>query len=97
MLLPIPIVTDLATIRAKRQTLIDENLRKENLRLRFHDYQPGDEVLIRVKDPSKLEARQIGPFVIKQVHTNGTVTIARGPNVYERINVRRLHPYHRRI
>ena len=97
MLLPIPIVTDLATIRAKRQTLIDENLRKENLRRRFHDYQPGDEVLIRVKDPSKLDARQIGPFVIEQVHTNGTVTIARGPNVYERINVRRLHPYHRRI
>jgi hypothetical protein len=96
MLLPIPILTDLAQIRAKRQTLIDENLRKENLRRRFHDYQPGDQVLIRVKDPSKLEARQIGPFTVEQVHTNGTLTISRGPNVFERINIRRIHPYHPR-
>ena len=53
-------------------------------------------MLLLLKDKTTLSERAVGPFVIQQVHVNGTVTIKRSPNVYERINIRRLRPYTRR-
>ncbi len=38
MLLPIPTTTDFNLIPQRRQTVIDENNRRANLRRRFHDY-----------------------------------------------------------
>ena len=35
-----------------------------------------------------------GPYTIPQVHVNGTISIQLGPNVTERINIRRVLPYH---
>ena len=35
-----------------------------------------------------------GPYDIVKVHVNGTLTIQLGPNVTERINIRRVIPYH---
>jgi len=93
MFLDIPLLANLATIRQNRQRLIDENLRRDNLKRRTHDYQPGQAVLLLVPDPKKLEPRAIGPFPIHQVHTNGTVSILRNPHVLERINIRRIKPY----
>ena len=93
MQLNIPIIADYAMSRAKRQGRVDYNLERENAKRKFKDYVAGDQVLIRVFDPKKLEERAIGPFAIEQVHQNGTVTIIRNPNVYERINVRRIKPY----
>jgi hypothetical protein len=93
MMLNIPMLVDFNLIRQRRQAIIDDNNRRENLRRRFRDYSPGDQVLIRVYNPSTLQERFIGPFTIHQVHVNGTVTIMRNPNVYERINIRRLHPF----
>ena len=52
--------------------------------------------MILLENPAKLDARAEGPFIIEQVHTNGTVSITRAPNIVERINVRRLKPYYRR-
>jgi hypothetical protein len=95
MLLPIPIIADYNNLRNRRQTLIDENNRRENLRRRFRDYEPGDEVLKIVYNPATLQERAIGPFVIQQVHVNGTLTILRANDVYERINIRRVRPYRR--
>ena len=95
MMLPVPIVTDFNVIRMRRQAVIDEANRKENLRRRYRDYEVGDEVMIQVFDPKKGEERNIGPFVIEQVHVNGNVTIRRNDVVYERINIRRLVPYNR--
>jgi len=51
------------------------------------DYQPGQQVLIIVKDPDKLSPCNQGPYLIEAVHVNGTVTIERAPNVFERINI----------
>ena len=39
------------------------------------DYQPGQQVLIIVKDPDKLAPQNQGPYYIKAVHVDGTVTI----------------------
>ena len=96
MLLPIPILTDFNLIRERRQTIIDDNNRRVNLRRRFHDYKMGDKVLLITYDPTKLEERATGPYVIVEVHVNGTVTIQRAPGVLERINIRRVRPYRER-
>ena len=96
MLLPIPVLTDYNLIRERKQTLIDENNRRTNLRRHFKDYQINDEVLLLVYGPTKLQNRAEGPFRITQVHVNGTVTIQRAPGVVDRVNIRRLRPYTRR-
>jgi transposase InsO family protein len=96
MFLDIPLLADLETIRNKRQVLIDENLRRQNLKRRSFDYQVGQQVLILNSDihPAKLDPTSVeGPFPIVQVHTNGTVTIQRSAVVTERINIRRLRPF----
>ena len=93
MILNIPIIADLELLRQRRQVLIDRNLVAANSRRISYDYQPNDQVLIRTIDPDKLEEQFIGPFLVLQVHTNGTVTIQCAANVTERINIRRLKPY----
>ena len=96
MLLNIPLLADLQLIRDNRQLLIDENLRQQNLKRRFFDYQVGQLVLILNAKihPDKLEPRAPeGPFPIIQIHVNGTVTIRRDEYITERINIRRLRPY----
>jgi hypothetical protein len=97
MLLPIPVIADFELLRQRRQTVVDDNCRRQNLRRLFHDYNIGDEVLIVNRDRNRptLAPISTGPYVIQQVHVNGTVTIIRAPNVYECINIRRLRPYHR--
>jgi hypothetical protein len=96
MLLPIPVLADYNMIRQRRQIVIDDNNRRENLRRRYRDYQVRDEVLLLTQNPATLQERSVGPYVIDQVHTNGTLTVQRAPNVYDRINIRRLRPYVRR-
>ena len=97
MMLPVPIAADYNLIRERRQAVIDDNNRRANLRRRFHDYSVNDQVLLILPKTSKLREKTSGPFRITQVHINGTVTIERLPNVYERVNVRRLKPFFPRI
>ena len=93
MILDIPLVADLIMIREKRQQLIDENLRRQNAKRRHWDYVAGQQVLIKTVDPTKLEERAHGPYAIRQVHVNGTITVQRAPHVTERINMRRVVPF----
>lgn len=51
------------------------------------DYQPGQQVMIIVKDPDKLAPQNEGPYCIETIHVNGMVTIERAPNVFECINI----------
>jgi hypothetical protein len=60
MLLNIPVIADLLAIQTKRQTLIDENLRRVNLKRRQYDYAIGDMVMIKEVVPNKLEEKTIG-------------------------------------
>ena len=77
----------------KKQALVDKANLRENSKRVDYDYQIDDKVYI-IKDGiyQKLEAPKLGPFVITDVYTNGTVRIQRG-NVNERINIRRLEPH----
>jgi transposase InsO family protein len=87
MLHPIPILADFDLIRQCRQKLIDSDAPPPNLRRTYPDYKVGDEVLVKVFNPAGLEERAVGPFTVEQIHTNGTLTIQRVPNVYEQINI----------
>ena len=93
MIMNIPFQADLLAIQQRRQSIIDENLRRANNKWRSHDYQVNDQVLIIENDTSKLSERATGPYQILRVHTNGTVTIQYKPNVTQRINIRRVKPY----
>jgi hypothetical protein len=75
MFLNIPLIANLQTIQDRRQVLIDENLRRQNLKRRSFDYAVQQEILIKVPDPRRLDDKNIGPYTIEQVHTNGTITI----------------------
>eukprot|EP00977_Amphora_coffeiformis_P007532 scaffold1646_cov115-Amphora_coffeaeformis.AAC.1 len=93
MFLPIPILADYNVIRQRRQAVIDENNRKVNLRRRFKDYSPNDQVLLLIPRKGKLKAKTDGPFPVTATHVNGTITIQRGPGVEERLSIRRVRPY----
>jgi transposase InsO family protein len=95
MFLNIPLIANLQTIQERKQVLINENLRRQNLKRRSFDYVVNEEVLLKVPNPRKLDDKAEGPYVIRQVHVNGTVTIQRSEHVTERINIRRVIPYRR--
>ena len=61
-------------------------MRANRIRI-LHDYQPNKQVLVLAYNLDKLEPRATGPFTIERVHTNGTVTIRRGPFVAKCINI----------
>ena len=76
-----------------RQVLVEQNCARENKSQIDFDYAVGQKVLL-IKDGilRKAEDKHKGPYVITQVHTNGTVRIQRG-SVSERLHIRRLTPY----
>ena len=83
MFLNLPLQADLAALQQKRQLLVDKNLTKANSKRLNYDYQPGQEVFLKVKSPTKLGERSEGPYRIERVHTNGTLTIRRNQYVTE--------------
>ncbi|KAL7558254.1 hypothetical protein ACA910_009926 [Epithemia clementina (nom. ined.)] len=94
MLFDLPLIVDMEMVRLYRQQIVDERARHANRSRIFHDYSVGDQVLLRATNPDKLDLRTSpNPFLVTRVHTNGTVTIQRGPHVTERFNVHRLLPY----
>lgn len=97
MILDIPLVADWHTIQQHRQQLVDQRLIVANRKRYSYDYQVDDEVLKLVYKPDKLDPRAEGPYRVVQVHTNGTLTIQLDHHTRERISIRRLKPYHRRL
>ena len=93
MLFDIPYLADWKAIGKRRQSAVDQNTHHKNKRRADFDYAIGQKVTIR-KDGvlRKAENKNIGPYVITQVFTNGTVRIQRG-SISERINIRRIDPY----
>ena len=95
MILNVPLITDLQQLQKRRQELIDQRLIAANTKRFSVDYREGQEVLKLVYKPDKLEPRATGPYRIARVHHNGTLSIELSPGVIERINIRRVKPYHR--
>ena len=72
--------------------ILADNDRENSTRLE-HFYNTSDHVMLRVpkKFRAKLHAVPTGPFVIRQVYSNGTVTIDKGKTV-ERVSIHRVFP-----
>ena len=87
MFVDVPLISDLASIRDRRQHLVDDNLRRQNQKRIQHNYAVSDLVLLKTYDPKKLEERCHGPYPIIQVYTNGTVEVLRSHNLIERVNI----------
>ena len=84
-------------IKARKQEIIAQNNNRENSKRIKYKYQINDKVLVARHDARKLECPFYGPYKVTEVFNNGTVTIKksrRGGATYERVNIRRIHPYH---
>jgi hypothetical protein len=93
MFLDIPLVADIMAITATREVIVNNSLLKANQARLTYDFKVGEQVLIKVPNPDKLQDRWKGPFGIEQVHCNGTVTLRISPLVTDRVNIRRIKPY----
>lgn len=95
MLLDVPLLVNLLDVRDRRQVSVDSNLLRVNNKRTSYDYQPGQQVLKKRHEINKLGERWDGPYDILRVHTNGNVTIELMEGVSERINIRRVKPFHK--
>jgi hypothetical protein len=65
---------------------VNENLRRANRKQRQYDYAPGQQVLKKVHNPTKLvRVRTEGPNTIERIHVNGNLTILLHEEITERI------------
>ena len=93
MFLNIPLIADWHAIAKHRAVLVNMALLHQNQKRWTYDYVAGQKVLKKVHDPTKIGLRTEGPFLVKQVHVNGTITMELREGVSERINIRRVMPY----
>ena len=96
MILPVASNVDWPNLFKRKQDIITQTNKKESSRRKTYDYKKGQKVLLLNKNPhkSKLEATVLneGPWIIQQVHSNGTVTILRN-KYHERLNIRRIRSF----
>jgi hypothetical protein len=100
MIYPTQYVDDWQRITARRQERREKDNSRENSRHKAFTFRVGEQVLIRRgkkfgETIPKMKQPTLGPSTILQVFEKGNVSIQRG-GFRERINVRRLLPYHRR-
>ncbi len=93
MFLKVPLIADWQAIARTCEHHLNENLQWANRKQRQYDYAPGQQVLKKVHDPTKLGVRTKGPFTIEHVHVNGNLTILLCEGITECINIRRVLPY----
>jgi hypothetical protein len=75
MFLNVPLIANWQAIARTCEHHVNENLRPANRKQRQFDYAPGQQVLKKVHNPTKLEVRTKGPYTIEHVHVNGNLTI----------------------
>ncbi len=94
MFLNVPLIADWQAIVRTREHHVNENLQRANRKQRQYDYAPGQQVLKKVHDPTKLGVRMEGPYTIERVHVDGNLTIILHEGTTECINIRRVLPYY---
>ena len=94
MFLDIPLIADILTLQNIRQAKIDLRLLRANAKRIPYEFKLHDKVYVHNAHTAsdKLKPVWSGPFTIRQVHTNNTVTLQRPNGVIERITIRRLKP-----
>ena len=64
MFLNIPLIADWQMLTKKREHLVNENLRHENLKQRKYDYEINQKVLKKLHKPTKLGEKHERPYQI---------------------------------
>jgi cleavage and polyadenylation specificity factor subunit 1 len=74
------------------EAILADNDRENDKRI-VHFYKPGDHVMLRTPKAfrPKTAAIATGPFTIKDVHDNGTVTLDKGATT-QQVSIRRIFP-----
>jgi hypothetical protein len=85
MFLNVPLIADWQAIARTPEHHVNEYLRCANRKQRQYDYAPGQQVLMKVHNPTKLGVRTEG--------LNGNLTILLREEITECINIRRVLPY----
>ncbi len=93
MFLNVPLIADWQAIAHTCEHHVNENLRCANWKQRQYDYAPGQQVLKKVHDPTKLGVRTEGHYTIEHIHVNGNLTILLREGITERINIHRVLSY----
>ncbi len=88
-----PLIANWQAIARTCEYHVSENLRRANSKQHQFDYAPGQQVLKKVHDPTKLGVRAEGPYTIECVHVNGNLTILLRKGITECINICRVLPY----
>jgi hypothetical protein len=70
MFLNVLLIADCQTIAPTCKHHVNENLQHGNKKQRHFDYAPGQQVLKKVHNPTKLGTRTEGPYTIERVHIN---------------------------
>ena len=74
---------------------MDENLRCINAKRSSYDNAVGDKILKKQHEWSKLGERWDDPYTITHVHVNSNMTVQLHGGAMERLNIRRIKPYHK--
>jgi hypothetical protein len=93
MFLNVPLIADWQAIARTCEHHVNENLRRANREHHQFDYAPGQQVLKKVNDPTKLGVRTEGPYTIERIHVNGNLTLLLHEWITECINIRRVWTY----
>ena len=95
MLFDIPFQADWNKIGEYRQRQTDRNTERENRSRLDYDYKVGEKILLRKEGILRKGESPFHPepWTITTVHTNGNVRVQRG-NKSERLNIRRITPFH---
>jgi hypothetical protein len=94
MFLNVLLIADWQAVARTPEHHVNENLRCANRKQHQYDYAPGQQVLKKVHDPTKLGVRTEGHYTIERVHINGILTILLREGITECINIPRVLPYH---
>ena len=88
-----PLIADWQAIARTCEHHVNENLQGANRKQHQFNYAPGQQVLKKVHDPTKLGVRTEGPYTIERVHVNGNLIKLLHEEITERINIHRVLPY----
>ena len=73
MFLNVPLIPDWQAIACTCEHHVNENLQRDKRKQRQFDYAPGQQVLKKVHNPTKLGVRTEGPYTIECIQANGNL------------------------
>ncbi len=88
-----PLIADWQAIARTCEHHYNSNLLRANRKRHQFDYTPGQQVLKKVHNSTKLGVKMEGPYTIECIHINGNLTILLRERITEHINIRRVLPH----